>query len=215
MLDFNTMISMYDNDKDGKIMIEEIPEDMLMFDRPELGEDIQPKWYLRKFFRGFDYNKDGLSDSLEWENNRLFWSSYYMDGGLIALKPDSTGELPPSVMSWKVKEKVPEVPSPIYYNGLVYMCKNGGILTCADAQDGTVYYQERIGAAGAYIASPIAANGYIYFPSLNGIITVIKAGKELEIVKQSDLEDRIYATPAIIKDKIYIRTANSIIAYKN
>jgi len=214
-LDFKTMISKYDNDQDGYIKKEEIPEDMLGFTRPEVSAEVQHPWYLRLFFGMYDKNKDGLCDSLEWNSTMEYVRSLALDGGLIALRPDSKGELPPTTMVWKIKEKVPEVPSPIYYKGLVYMCKNGGILTCMDAQNGTVHYQERIGAAGAYIASPVAANGYIYFPSMNGIVTVIKAGKELNIVKQSDLDERIYATPAIINDKIYFRTANSLVAFGN
>jgi outer membrane protein assembly factor BamB len=215
LLDFKTMISLYDSDMDGNIKKEEIPEDILMFNRPEVSEDIQPRWYLRTFFKRFDQNRDGLCDSTEWNSSILLWRSFFVDGGLTALKPDSTGALVPTTILWKVNEKVPEVPSPIYYKNLVYMCKNGGILTCMDSKDGTVYYQERIGASGAYIASPIAANGYIYFPSMNGVVTVIKAGKELDILKQSDMNDRLFATPAVIDNVIYIRTAKSLVAFEN
>jgi len=210
--DFDTMISRYDSDHDGFIKKDEIPEDMILFERPEI-RDFERPVYLKRLFGRFDANQDGLCDSEEWNSSIAFWRSYFMDGGLIALKPDGTGELQPETMIWIVKEKVPEVPSPLYYKELVYMCKNGGILTCMDAEKGTVLYQERIGAAGPYIASPVAANGFIYFTSVNGTVTVVQAGKKLDIVKQSDLDEKIFATPAIAGDEIYFRTANSLYAF--
>lgn len=210
--DFETMIARYDIDHDGFIKKQEIPVEMLVFERPEI-RDVESPFRLRRLFNGFDKNKDGLCDSVEWNSSVAFWRSYFAEGGLFALKPDSSAELQPATTIWKAKEKVPEVPSPLYYKNMVYMCKNGGILTCMDAEKGTVLFQERIGAAGPYLASPVAANGYIYFPSGNGIITVIKAGRKLNIVKQSDLNEKIYATPAIVGNKMYFRSANSLYAF--
>lgn len=212
---FEDMISRYDSDQDGYISKEEIPDEMILFDRPEVSEDVQPPLYLKQYYKIFDHSGDGLSDNTEWNGAVAFFRGFFTEGGLIALRPGGTGTLLPESIAWKVSQKVPEVPSPIYYNDLVYMCKNGGLLTCMDARDGTVYYQERIGAAGAYIASPVAANGYIYLTSLNGVVTVIKAGKELAVVQQSYLHERDYATPAIIGNVIYFRTASSLVAYGN
>jgi hypothetical protein len=76
-----------------------------------------------------------------------------------------------------------------------------------------VHYRKRLGAGGAYIASPIAANGNIFIPAAKGVVTVIKAGEKLDIISQNDLHEKIYATPAIIKDTIYIRTTNHLYAF--
>ncbi len=116
-------------------------------------------------------------------------------------------------MLWKVKEKVPEVPTPVYYEGCVYMIKNGGIITCLEAESGEVLYRERLGASGTYLASPIIANGNIYIPSYNGVITVIKAGNQLDILAQNDLNEKIFATPAVIGNTLYIRTDKHLYAF--
>jgi outer membrane protein assembly factor BamB len=70
-----------------------------------------------------------------------------------------------------------------------------------------------LGASGAYFSSPIAANGRIYIASLNGIVTVFKAGEELNKLAQTDLDDIIMATPAVVDNKLYIRTAGSLYAF--
>jgi len=105
------------------------------------------------------------------------------------------------------------VPTPIYYRGRVYMIKNGGIITCLEAESGKVLYRERLGASGPYLSSPIAANGNIYIPSNNGVITVIKAGNNLEILAQNDLGEKIYSTPAVIGNILYVRTRENLYAF--
>ena len=114
---------------------------------------------------------------------------------------------------WKVTEKVPEVPSPIYYKDCVYMIKNGGIITCVDAKSGRILYRERLGVSGPYFASPIVANDNIYIPSSKGIVTVIKAGNQLEVLARNDLKERIFATPAAISNTLYVRTAENLYAF--
>lgn len=210
--DFNTMKSRHDGDKDGFIKVEEIPEDLLLFDRP--GNDIQAPWYLRNFFGLIDKNNNGLCDNSEWEAFVEFIKSYSQDGGLFAVRPDRKGELPATTLIWKVSDKVPEVPSPLYYNNLVYMCKDGGLLTCVNSDNGEILYRELIGAKGSFIASPVEANGYIYLTSAKGVITVIKAGRKLDIVKQSNLGETVFATPAIVGNSFYVRTTGYLYAFK-
>jgi len=213
MPDFRTMLSRYDHDANGLISREEIPDEMILFHRPEI-EDLQKPIYLRNFFGRFDTDGNGFSDSLEWADATAFIRSYYTEGGLIAVRPDTTGELAPDAMVWKVRDKIPEVPSPLLYGGLVYMCKNGGILTCVDAAGGQICYQERLGAAGAYMASPVAANGYLYFVSVNGKLTVVEAGRDYKKVAESKTEGKIFATPAIIGNTLYLRTTSALMAFR-
>ena len=94
------------------------------------------------------------------------------------------------------------------------MCSDGGILTCMNAENGEILYRERIGAPGSFIASPVEANGYIYFISAKGIITVIKAADEFEIIKQSNLKENVFATPAIAGNSFYVRTETHLSAFK-
>ena len=134
---------------------------------------------------------------------------------MIALNTNGKGTLGFSDIIWKQSEKISEVPTPLVYQGLVYMIKNGGALTCMNAETGIKFYGERIGASGAYFASPVAANGYIYIPANKGVITVIEAGEELNIIQVNDIGEQIYATPAIVGNCIYVRTTNHLYSFGN
>ena len=76
-----------------------------------------------------------------------------------------------------------------------------------------IYQQERLGATGDYYASPVAANGAIYFSSDRGTITVIEAAEPWRVLAQNPLEERLLATPAIVDNKIYVRTDEHVWAF--
>jgi outer membrane protein assembly factor BamB len=115
---------------------------------------------------------------------------------------------------WRESRSVPEIASPIFYNGRVYMVTNGGIVTCVNAEDGKLVYRERLGAAGPYFASPVAANGHIYFASSEGVVTVVKDNADkLQVVARRNFAEPIYGTPAISGDRLYIRTTQRLYAF--
>ena len=103
--------------------------------------------------------------------------------------------------------------TPLYYNNFVYVIRDGGIISCFHSESGELLYQERLGVAGAYFSSPVAASGRIYIASRNGIVTVIEAGDHLNILAKNDLGDIITATPAVVDNKLYIRTARFLYAF--
>jgi outer membrane protein assembly factor BamB len=107
----------------------------------------------------------------------------------------------------------PQVASPLYYKEHVYTIKEGGSLYCFDAENGKVVYRERLSPGGAYFASPIASAGRIYIASRNGIVTVIEAGDNLKILAKTDLRELITATPAMVDNKIYLRTDKALYAF--
>ena len=216
--DFSVLCDHFDSNHDGLIQKDELPDTLYVVDRPEfVNFDEAPmiRRTAKSGYRTIDKDKNGSVDKMEWDRTiKWFTGKYYHDAGLIAINPATTGELTMENIVWRELEKVPECPSPIYCKNNIYMCKNGGILTCLDANSGNIHYRERIkGAAGPYFASPVVSNGNIYFASANGKITVIRASNELEIVAQNDLDEKIYATPAIIGDKIYVRTSEHLYAY--
>ncbi len=77
----------------------------------------------------------------------------------------------------------------------------------------TVVLRNFIGFTGPYFASPIAVNNYIYFQSGKRRITVIKAGSKLEIVAQNKIKEKIFVTPAIAGNTIYVRTTTNLFAF--
>jgi len=92
--------------------------------------------------------------------------------------------------------------------------KDGGILTSLDPRSGQVLKQGRIkGAMGQYFSSPVAADGKIYTASVDGKVSVLKAGGEWELLKVNDLGEECNATPAIVDGKIYLRTTNALYCF--
>lgn len=116
-------------------------------------------------------------------------------------------------VKWQENKSVPEVPSPLYYDGRVYIVKNGGITTCLDAKTGEVLYRKRLGAQGAYFSSPVVAQNRVYVVSGGGIITVFKTGDQFEILAKNDLGESILATPAVVEDKLYVRTEENLYVF--
>ena len=141
------------------------------------------------------------------------FESFYQKQGIKAIKLGGEGDVTIEHFLWGSTDNVPHVTSPLIYKNRVYMIRSGGILSCFQADKGNLLFYERIGAAGAYFASPVASNGRIYFASRNGIITVIEADSELKILDRNDLDEIISATPAIVDNKIYIRTEQSLYAF--
>lgn len=116
------------------------------------------------------------------------------------------GEKSNEWIAWSVTRRGPYMPTPIIYDGLVYVCQNPGILSCYGLADGDVKYRKRIKHRGAgFSASPVAADGKIYFPSEDGDIFVIRAGPKYEALATNDMAEVVMATPALSDGTMYVR----------
>jgi outer membrane protein assembly factor BamB len=103
------------------------------------------------------------------------------------------------------------VPSPLLYDGVLYLVKNGGILSTFDAKTGEVTKTGRVtGAVGPYSASPVAAEGKVFLASEEGKVTVLKASRNWEITAINDLGEGCFATPALAGGDIYLRTSEAL-----
>src|SRR5207248_1394959 len=107
------------------------------------------------------------------------------------VRPGGQGDLTQQAVAWKEKRALPEVPSPLYYQGQIYLVKDGGIVSCLDAKTGKLRYRERLGAAGFYYSSPVAGDGKIYAASLQGVVSVFQAGDKFEVLGKTDLGEPI------------------------
>jgi len=163
-------------------------------------------------FNAVDTDHDGFIVDQEWAESAAFLSKG--EHGIFALKPPGEGELSTNQVAWKHKKGVAPVSSPLFYRGRVYVVQDGGRLTCFQAKNGEkLFEQERLGVDGTYHASPIAANGHVYFCSTRGTVTVIAAGDTLAVKARNALGESIVATPAIADDKLYVRTENHLFAF--
>jgi outer membrane protein assembly factor BamB len=171
-----------------------------------------------KAFQGFfdsqDTNGDGKITREEYDTVLKFLSEG--KNSAFALKPGGTGDVTASHMLWRKTKGLPYISSVIVYRGQCVMVKDGGIVTAYNARTGDEVYMERAIASGRYYASPVAANGNIYFASLDdGSVTVLRAGSDKPevIARNAKLGERTAATPAIADDTLYIRTEKHLYAF--
>jgi outer membrane protein assembly factor BamB len=124
---------------------------------------------------------------------------------LWAIRPDGQGDVTGSHVAWKFTDRgVPEDPSPLLVDDLLYMVSGDGLLTCLDAATGGAVWSERLG--GNYEASPIFVDGRIYFFSVQGKSTVLKAGRTFEVLATNKLDAGFMASPAVAGKALYLRT---------
>ena len=118
------------------------------------------------------------------------------------------------LVSWTLRRGIPEIPSPLYHKNRLYILRDGGTMSCINAQTGAVVYREKTGTSGQYTASPIFANDHMFLTSARGVVTVVKPGDTFTIVHQEDLKVPVFATPAMDENTLYIRTKNDVIAFR-
>ena len=161
-----------------------------------------------RFGSYFDFDRDGYVDAGDWSNTRARLAAR---NALLAIRLGGRGDLTETGIVWRYRKALPNVPSPLLYRGVLYLVKDGGILTALDPKSGAVRKQARLpGALGRYWASPVAAAGRVYLASEEGVVTVLRAAPEWEVVARNDLAEQVFATPAIDGGRIYVRTRASL-----
>jgi hypothetical protein len=99
---------------------------------------------------------------------------------------------------WRTKKNLPHIPAPLLYKDVFYLVKKGGIITSLEPATGRVLKEGRSpDALGDYYASPIAAEGKVFLASVDGKVTVLKAGGEWQVLGVNDIGEAIHATPAL------------------
>ena len=137
---------------------------------------------------------------------------------LMAIRLERDPAAPNSIRTrelWRYdKSFVGVVPSPLLYGGVLYIVRNGGILTSFDPETGAVLKVGRVqGALGGYSASPVAAEGKLFLASEEGKVAVVRAGKEWEVITVNDLGEGCYGTPALSEGRIYLRSAEALYCF--
>jgi outer membrane protein assembly factor BamB len=127
-----------------------------------------------------------------------------MKGPLFAVRTGGSDDVTATHVRWKYTGPTPDAASPVVANGLVFLATNTGFVICVDAEDGKEVWKQRLG--DAFRATPLVADGKIFFFSMEGKATVVEAAREYKMIAQSDLGDTIMASPAAIRNSLLIRT---------
>ncbi len=138
------------------------------------------------------------------------------NGPVVCIKADARGDVTDNktAILWRRDKGTPDVPSPLYHDGLVYLCRENGNLVCVDAENGETMYEERT-TSDRHRASPVLADGKIYLTARNGIVTVAKVGRKFEILAQNDMQESMTSSPVMSQGRIYLRTFNALYAVGN
>lgn len=203
----------HDGDGDGLISFQEFPGDVSLFHRPEAIDEPNVALPMRVVLGMFDGNNDKQLTDEEWAKGLSGLSAFVKEHGLLAIELGGVGDVTETHSQVLEKKAIPEVPSPLYHDGRIYIIKNGGILSCYSAESGKRLYRKRLRATGSYFASPIAVGDRIFFTSVQGEVTVIKSADQLEVIAENDLGERAHATPAIADGTIYVRTMEHLYAF--
>jgi outer membrane protein assembly factor BamB len=154
----------------------------------------------------------GYLEERDWDQFRLRRQGM---NALWAYRLGGEGDMTERNFLWKSSRTLPNVPSPLYYQGVLYTLKEGGILTSFDPETGEIRKQGRLsGAPGAYFSSPVASDGKIYAVSEEGKVAVVRAGAVWELLAVNALDDGTKATPAIADGTMYLRTYSALYAFR-
>ena len=149
--------------------------------------------------------------STVYENGMVYAVSGFRGNKLHAIQLDEAkGDLTTTTaIKWSLSADTPYVPSPLLYDGVIYLLKsNSGILSAFDAKTGKPHYQlQRLEGVPNVFASPVAAKGRIYIPGQQGATIVLKAGPAYEVLATNTLDDGFDASPALVDGEIYLRGA--------
>jgi outer membrane protein assembly factor BamB len=127
---------------------------------------------------------------------------------LLAVDPSGSGDITRSHVLWRVKSPILQLLTPLIKDGIIYTVDTKNMLMALDARTGSTIYSKKM--RDKYHSSPIYADGHVYFTSEKGATTVLKAGKELQIVAENALPGEVFATPAAAGNSLIIRNESSL-----
>ena len=159
------------------------------------GEEI---WHVRY--------EDGFSNVPRpvYGNGLVYIDTGFNDPTLMAVRVDGSGDVTDSHVAWIGTRSIPFTPSPVLVGTELYMVSDLGVITCVDAATGEVHWRERV--LGNYSASPLYADGRIYFSSEEGVTTVIAPGTEFEALARNTIDGSMLASIAVYDGAFFIRS---------
>ncbi|MEZ5400564.1 MAG: PQQ-binding-like beta-propeller repeat protein [Bryobacteraceae bacterium] len=140
----------------------------------------------------------------------IYMARGYRNSDILAIRPGGRGDVTESHIQYRIPNGGSYVPSILYYQGLLYMTNEVGVVTCADARTGERVWRQRLG--GIFFASPVGAGGHVYMMSETGETYVLAAGREAKVVATNTLPGRFLASPAVSGGRVFLRSDGKLFA---
>lgn len=134
----------------------------------------------------------------------VFLPSGFPKGELLAVRPEGRGDVTATHVAWRLARGVPNKPSVLLVDDLLFMTTDAGVASAVEARTGTVVWTGRIG--GTHSASPVAADGRVYFFGEDGKTVVVEAGRSFKVLAENQLGDGFMASPAIAGKAFIVRS---------
>jgi len=200
-------------DSDARIGMEPWDIALKLWDKNQdkrlVREECDNKDVLDRFYR-IDLNQDKGLDEYEWQKYAKVFE--LARNSIMAIRPAFGSSAPPQVV-WQYEKGIPYVSSPLVYRDVVYLVKDGGIVTSLDALSGKVLKQARARGTGTYYSSPVAGDGKVFMVSDRGVLSVLKAEGQWSVLNSRDFGERTVATPVIHDGKVFIRTEAALYCF--
>ncbi len=139
-----------------------------------------------------------------FHNGVLYMTRGYRSGPYLAVRPGGRGDVSASHVVWELPTGAAYISSLVYDAGLLYMANDVGAITAIEAETGKRIWQQRVD--GIFSASPVAADGKIYFVSETGEVVVLQSGREPVVLARNDMGERLLASLAVSNGQLFIRS---------
>ncbi len=166
---------------------------------------------VRNGLGSLDLDLSGFMERRDWEHHRRKRRAV---NAVRKIRLGGEGDMTEGAVQWLHYKSLPNVPSPLLYDGVLYLTKDGGILTALSAEDGSVLKQGRLRAAmGRYFASPVAADGKVFAADETGEVSVISPGADWSVIRTNSMGEEIWATPVIMDGRLFVRTRGTLYCF--
>jgi hypothetical protein len=195
---FDAVLAAHDADGDGLLSREEVPDQRLAQDRPWIEHDL---------------DGDGLLNRRDWD---FYAARRAPVNNLVAIRPEGRrGDITASAVLWRYSKSLPNTPSPLLYNRILYLVKDGGIFQSVNTKTGEPFKLDRLGpdSIDKYWASPVMAGGKLYLLNQGCTVTVVQPGEQWRVVAVNPLEGYCLSTPAVADGRLYLRTDSQLFAF--
>jgi outer membrane protein assembly factor BamB len=142
--------------------------------------------------------------SMVYSKGLFFLTAGFPTYHVMGIRPDGTGNVTKTHVAWHVENGgAGYVPSPVAHGDFLFLVHDNGTATCRDALTGKLQWSERLGKH--HSASPVCAEGRLYFPDDDGNTWVLKAENKFEVIEKNPIGESVYASPAFSKGEIFLR----------